>query len=98
MYTYAVRLRDNGDSERTLLYNALFWGAKSFFLMIISEYRLSCIVDGGRAHLHVCSYHMQYVHGISAMIGRPFSPPLAFCTISRTNVGKHETAFGSCKE
>lgn len=63
MYTYAVRLRDNGDSERTLLYNALFWGAKSFFLMIISEYRLSCIVDGGRAHLHVCSYHMQYVHG-----------------------------------
>ncbi|KAF9802608.1 hypothetical protein IEO21_09868 [Rhodonia placenta] len=45
------------------------------------------------------SYHMQYAHGISAMTGRPFSPPLAFRTISRTNVGKHEKAVlmqGKC--
>ncbi|OSX62849.1 hypothetical protein POSPLADRAFT_1046241 [Postia placenta MAD-698-R-SB12] len=37
--------------------------------------------------------------GISAMTGRPFSPPLAFRTISRTNVGKHEKAVlmqGKC--
>lgn len=52
------------------------------------------------------SYHMQYAHGmlpsllhftsslpglgISASTGRPFSPPTAFRTIQRTNVGKLE--------
>ncbi|EMD35820.1 hypothetical protein CERSUDRAFT_96045 [Gelatoporia subvermispora B] len=35
-------------------------------------------------------YHMQYAHGISAMTGRPFSPPVAFKTIQRDRVGKHE--------
>lgn len=53
-----------------------------------------------------CSYHMQYAHGmlpslvhlisslrgpgISASTGHPFSPPTAFRTILRTNVGKLE--------
>ncbi|KAH9917769.1 uncharacterized protein B0H18DRAFT_938232 [Fomitopsis serialis] len=36
------------------------------------------------------NYHMQYAHGISAMTGRPFSPPLAFRTVQRTTVGKLE--------
>lgn len=35
----------------------------AYFLMIISEYLLSRVVDGGLAHLRVCSYHMQYAHG-----------------------------------
>ncbi|OBZ72981.1 Meiotic expression up-regulated protein 26 [Grifola frondosa] len=35
-------------------------------------------------------YHMQYAHGISAMTGRPFSPPVAFRTTLRGSVGKHE--------
>ncbi|KZT67549.1 hypothetical protein DAEQUDRAFT_728984 [Daedalea quercina L-15889] len=38
------------------------------------------------------NYHMQYAHGISALTGRPFSPPVAFRTIQRTTVGKHEKA------
>ncbi|KZT01674.1 uncharacterized protein LAESUDRAFT_707113 [Laetiporus sulphureus 93-53] len=38
------------------------------------------------------NYHMQYAHGISAMTGCPFSPPIAFRTVARHNVGKHEKA------
>ncbi|OCH84862.1 hypothetical protein OBBRIDRAFT_358373 [Obba rivulosa] len=36
------------------------------------------------------NYHMQYAHGISAMTGRPLSPPVAFKTVRRERVGKHE--------
>ncbi|KAF4583865.1 hypothetical protein EYR40_002360 [Pleurotus pulmonarius] len=35
-------------------------------------------------------YHMQYAHGISAMSGRPFSPPVALRTIVRQSPGKKE--------
>ncbi|KAH9939711.1 uncharacterized protein BXZ73DRAFT_43580 [Epithele typhae] len=38
------------------------------------------------------NYHMQYAHGISATTGLPFSPPIAFRTVTRTNPGKHEKA------
>ena len=30
--------------------------------------------------------------GISAMTGRPFSPPTAFRTVTRANAGRHEKA------
>ncbi|KAF7416186.1 hypothetical protein PC9H_002449 [Pleurotus ostreatus] len=35
-------------------------------------------------------YHMQYAHGISAMSGSPFSPPVALRTIARQSPGKKE--------
>lgn len=36
------------------------------------------------------SYHMQYFHGISAASGRPFSPPLSFRVVPRSNPAKLE--------
>ncbi|GBE85748.1 Meiotic expression up-regulated protein [Sparassis crispa] len=36
------------------------------------------------------NYHMQFGHGISAATGLPFSPPIEFRCIPRTEVGKHE--------
>ncbi|KAF8582392.1 hypothetical protein K439DRAFT_1351381, partial [Ramaria rubella] len=38
------------------------------------------------------SYHMQYAHGISSVTGLPFSPPIAFRTVTRptAEIRKHE--------
>lgn len=36
------------------------------------------------------SYHMQFAHGVSAMTGRPFSPPLSYRTSSRRHALKLE--------
>ncbi|KAJ8521587.1 hypothetical protein ONZ45_g1766 [Pleurotus djamor] len=35
-------------------------------------------------------YHMQYAHGVSAMSGRPFSPPVAFRIAPRPSAAKKE--------
>jgi len=40
----------------------------------------------------ICSYHMQYYHGISSQTGFPFSPPLSFRVVDRPNPGKLERA------
>lgn len=36
------------------------------------------------------NYHMQFAHGVSAMTGRPFSPPLSYRTSSRRHALKLE--------